>query len=125
MGALLVFHILGLYPVPASTQLLVGSPLLSSYTLHNALLETSTTITVSGFDPSSIAQTPSDGVSMYVTNVSVNGTPSESICWISWKDIVGGGEIVITVDADADAAEMRGCAGSLPDSLASGGFAAP
>ena len=67
MAALLVFHILGLYPVPASAQLLVGSPLLSSYTLHNELLDTSTTVTVSGFDPNSVVQTPGDGVRLYVT----------------------------------------------------------
>ena len=33
-----------------------------------------------------------------------------------------GGEIVITVDADAAAAAARGCGGPLPDSLATGGF---
>ncbi|KAH8109465.1 glycosyl hydrolase family 92-domain-containing protein [Phellopilus nigrolimitatus] len=125
MAALLTFHILGLYPVPASNQLLLGSPLVSAFTLHNDLLNTSTTFTVSGFDASSLAAVPGNGSRLYVSSVSVNGQTQGSICWIAFEDVVGGGEIVITVDGDADAASVRGCGSSeraLPDSLATGGF---
>lgn len=126
MASLLVFHILGMYPVPASKQLLLGSPLVSSFTLHNDFLGTSTSFTVHGFDPSSITASPPAGSRMYVTGVSVNGRELESVCWISFDDVVGGGEVVITVDGDAAAAETRGCGSgtiALPDSLGSGGFA--
>ncbi|KAI0339451.1 hypothetical protein BDW22DRAFT_1336332 [Trametopsis cervina] len=124
MAALLVFHILGLYPVPASKQLLLGSPLLSSFTIRNDLFNTSTRFTVKNFDSRSVQVSPptNQDVRLYVSGVSVNGQPTESICWLSWDDVVGGGTIEITVDADAAAAEARGCAGSLPDSLATGGF---
>lgn len=125
MGALLVFHILGLYPVPASKQLLLNSPLVSGFTIHNDLLGTSTKFTVSGFDSASVAVHPPSGSSLYVTSVTIDGVQQESICWISFDDVVGGGEVVITVDGDAEAAQTRGCgsgANALPDSLATGGF---
>jgi len=124
MAALVVFHILGLYPVAASKQLLLGSPLLSSFTLRNDLFNTSTRFTVKGFDSRSVQQSPpvNEGVRMFVTGVTVNGKSTGSICWLSWDDVVGGGEIEITVDSDASAAMTRGCAGALPDSLATGGF---
>ncbi|EJD08450.1 uncharacterized protein FOMMEDRAFT_101848 [Fomitiporia mediterranea MF3/22] len=125
MGALLAFHILGLYPVPSSRQLLLNSPLVSGFIIHNDLLGTSTEFTVSGFDPASVSASPPSGAKLYVTNVTVNGQPHESLCWLSFEDVVGGGEIVISVDGDAASAQTRGCGvgeHALPDSLASGGF---
>ena len=125
MAALLVFHILGLYPVPASKQLLLGSPLLSSFALKNDVLGTTTHFTVNNFDPRSVQQSPpaDQDIRLYVSQVTVNGKKTESICWLSWDDVVGGGNIEITVDSDATAAQERGCSGSLPDSLATAGFA--
>ena len=125
MAALLTFHILGLYPVPASKQLLLGSPLVSSFTIHNDFFETTTKFTVSGFDPNSISASPEQGSSLYVKDVRINGVTHNSLCWISFDDVIGGGEIVISVDSDAEAAQLRGCGSSenaLPDSLATGGF---
>lgn len=125
MAALLVFHILGLYPVPASKQLLINSPLVSSFTLHNDFLDTSTRFTVSGFDPTSVTATPPSGSKLFVTGITINGQPHGSLCWISFDDVVGGGEIEITVDGNASAAQTRGCGSgpnALPDSLATGGF---
>ncbi|THH03301.1 hypothetical protein EW145_g6364 [Phellinidium pouzarii] len=125
MAALLTFHILGLYPVPASKQLLINSPLLSAFTLHNDFLGTATKFTISGFDPASLGASPPAGSSLYVTNVTINGEAHDSLCWISFDVVVGGGEIVISVDSDAGAAQARGCGSSdraLPDSLATGGF---
>ncbi|PFH48572.1 glycoside hydrolase family 92 protein [Amanita thiersii Skay4041] len=122
MAALLVFHLLGLYPVPASNQLLIGSPFVSSYTLHNDLRNVSTEFTVKGFDPSTLTSTPPSGSGLYVKRITINGHESDSLCWITFEDAVGGGEVVIEVDGDAQAAAERGCAGKLPDSLESGGF---
>ena len=125
MGALLAFHILGLYPVPASKQLLLNSPLVSNFTLHNDFFDTSTKFTVSGFDSASVTASPPSGSRLYVTSVTIDGTEHESICWISFDDVVGGRDIVISVDGDAEAAQARGCGSgenALPDSLATGGF---
>ena len=125
MASLLVFHLLGLYPVPSSKQLLINSPFLSSFTLHNDLFGTSTSFKVNGFDKTSLAASPPASVNLFVTKITINGRPSDSLCWISFDDVVGGGEIVITVDNIAAAAQTRGCgtgAHALPDSLATGGF---
>lgn len=51
MASLLVFHLLGLYPVPGTSELLVLSPFTPKYTVHNAYLNASTTVTVINFDP--------------------------------------------------------------------------
>jgi putative alpha-1,2-mannosidase len=121
MASLLVFHILGLYPVPASTQFLIGSPLVSSYTLRNDFLGTSTTVRVDGFDTTSLSTTAPLSSRMYVQSVSIGGSERKSTCWIDFKDLVGGKEVVIVVGATA----LKSCGEgkeSLPDSLSNGGF---
>ncbi len=122
MASLLVFHILGLYPVISTTQMLIGSPMVSSFSLRNDVLGTTTKFTVTDFDSTSLASFPPEGSRVYVKSIMINGVQSDSICAISWSDVVGGGEIVIQVDSDATAAQARGCGGLLPDSLATGGF---
>lgn len=125
MAALLTFHILGLYPVVSTRQFLIGSPLVSAYTLSNNLFGTKTTVTVQGFDPASLNAAPANGTALYVNNITINGKTSDSLCWVTFDDLTSGGHIVITVDNDASAAATRGCgAGSnaLPASLETGGF---
>ncbi|KAL1737691.1 family 92 glycosyl hydrolase, partial [Schizophyllum fasciatum] len=50
MSSLLIFHLLGLYPVPSTTELLILSPFTPKYTVHNAYLNVSTRVTTVGFD---------------------------------------------------------------------------
>ncbi|KAJ3766792.1 glycosyl hydrolase family 92-domain-containing protein [Lentinula raphanica] len=122
MASLLTFHLLGLYPVQSTTQFLIGSPFVSSYTLFNEFFNTTTTFTVSGFDPATLVASPPAGSRLYVKSVMVNGVEKGSVCVLDFADVVGGGEVVIEVDGDADAAMVRGCGEGLPDSLESGGF---
>ncbi|KAF7377608.1 Glycoside hydrolase family 92 protein [Mycena sanguinolenta] len=110
MAALLTFHLLGLYPVAASKQLLIGSPLLSTASIRQGL-----------------SPTPPAGASVFVKSITINGKPSASLCWIDFDDVVGGGSIEIEVYGDADAAAAAGCGegpNALPDSLETGGFPA-
>ncbi|KAK7050486.1 glycoside hydrolase family 92 protein [Favolaschia claudopus] len=126
MASLLTFHLLGLYPVAASKQLLIGSPLLSAFTLRNNFFGTSTSFTVTGFDKLSLTATPPSGSRVFVKSITINGQPSPSLCWINFDDVVGGGKIEIEMFGDAAAAAAAGCgpgAGALPDSLETGGFA--
>lgn len=125
MAALLTFHLLGLYPVVSTRQFLIGSPFLSSYTLTNDLFGNQTSVTVDGFDPATLTATPANGTALYVKSITINGAPSESICWVTFDDLTSGGNITITVDADASAAAARGCGSgpnALPASLETGGF---
>ncbi|KAJ7705451.1 glycosyl hydrolase family 92-domain-containing protein [Mycena rosella] len=127
MASLLTFHILGLYPVAASTQLLIGSPLVSAYTMRNDLLGTSTKVTVVGFDKAGLSAAPPAGARVFVKSVTINGAPSASLCWIDFADVTGGGTVEIEVYGDAAAAAAAGCGAgprALPDSLETGGFPA-
>lgn len=121
MSALSVFHILGLYPAPFSWQLLIGSPMVSSYVLNNDFLGTTTTVTVDGFDSASLAAAPANNSRVYVNSIMVNGKPTPSICWIAFDDLVGGGDIVIKVDADTVGAAARGCDGATQANVAKRG----
>lgn len=127
MAALLTFHILGLYPVPASTQLLIGSPLVSSFTIDNGFGK-ATKFTVDKFDNTTLSASPPDGSRVYVKSVKIDGILQSSVCKLDWRVVVGGSDIVIEVDGDAEAAQSRGCGAlgdaDLPDSLESGGFGA-
>ncbi|KAJ7319031.1 glycosyl hydrolase family 92-domain-containing protein [Mycena albidolilacea] len=127
MAALITFHIMGLYPVAASKQLLIGSPLLSAYTLRNEVFGTTTAFRVVGFDKAGLAAAPPAGARVFVKRITVNGAPSASLCWIDFDDVAGGGEIEIEVYGDAAAAAAAGCGegpNALPDSLETGGFPA-
>ncbi|TRM60423.1 glycoside hydrolase family 92 protein [Schizophyllum amplum] len=123
MAALLTFHLIGLYPVPATKQLLLGSPFLSSYTINNDLLGTSTTVSVTNFDATTLTASPADGSNLYVQSVSVNGETRDTVCYLSFDDVVGGGSIEIVVGASAPDSGCGNAANALPDSVEDGGFA--
>ena len=108
--------------VPSTSELLILSPFTPKYTVHNTFLNTSTTVTVRNFDLKSVQQTIPSGVAAYVQNVTINGEPAGSRCHFDFYDTFRlGGDIEITLTADKDAVDD--CAGSVPESLSSGGFA--
>ncbi|KAG1821259.1 glycoside hydrolase family 92 protein [Suillus variegatus] len=120
MATLLGFHLLGLYPVPSTTHYLIVSPFTPKYTIHNAYLNTSTTVTVTNYSAASVAYPIPDGVPAYVKNVTINGVPAKSRCYVDFYDTfrVGGEiEIVVTEDKTYD------CGGPVPESLSMEGFA--
>ncbi|ESK92075.1 glycoside hydrolase family 92 protein [Moniliophthora roreri MCA 2997] len=122
MATLLAFHLLGLYPVPSTSHLLILSPFTPKYTIHNSFLNSSTTVTVKGFDPNSVQKVIPDGAAAYVKNVMINGKPSESRCHFDFYDVFRlGGEVEIEVTANKD--DANDCLGFLPESLSTGGFA--
>ncbi|KAH9484970.1 putative secreted glycosidase [Psilocybe cubensis] len=121
MASLLSFHLLGLYPVPSSSQLLVLSPFTPKYTIHNSFLNVSTTVTTINFDPKSVQKTVPKNTAAYVKSVTINGKPSDSRCHIDFYDTFRtGGDIVITLTSDKNSA--NDCLGSVPDSISTGGF---
>jgi hypothetical protein len=122
MATLLVWHLLGMYPVPSSTEILILSPFTPKFTIHNSYLNVSTTVNVVNFDAKSVNGTIPKGASAYVQNVTVNGAETESRCHFDFYDTFRiGGNITITLTADKDS--VNSCAGSLPESISSGGFA--
>jgi len=121
MGTLLIFHLLGLYPVPTTTQFLVLSPFIPSYTIHNSFLNSVTNVTVVGFDPTSVQKTIPAGAAAYVARVTVNGNATASRCHFDFYDTfrLGGN---ITIEVTSDKASVADCGGTLPDSLSTGGW---
>lgn len=124
MAALLTFHILGLYPVPSSTQLLIGSPLLSSYSIYNDLFGTTTRFQVQNFDNTSVTAIPPEGSRYLVESVLINGQVQTSRCWVDFNQVFAtSADVVIVVTADASQAGSCGEGqNALPDSLSTGGF---
>ena len=122
MATLLVFHILGLYPVPSTSQFLILSPMTPQFTIHNSYLNVSTTVTARGFDAKSVQQTIPKGAAAYVANVTVNGVVQPNRCHFDFYDVFRvGGEVVLDLTADKDAANS--CGAGLPESVSTGGFA--
>ncbi|KAJ6629531.1 glycoside hydrolase family 92 protein [Mycena sp. CBHHK59/15] len=122
MASLLSFHLLGLYPVPSTTQYLILSPFTPKYTIHNSYLGTSTTVTTVGFNAHSVQKTIPPGVAAYVKNVTINGVPSASRCHFDFYEVfrLGGN---VTIELTADKTEADDCLGDLPESISTGGFA--
>ncbi|KAJ7594497.1 glycoside hydrolase family 92 protein, partial [Mycena floridula] len=121
MASLVSFHLLGLYPVPSTTQFLVLSPFIPKYTIHNSYLNTSTTVTTVNFDATSVQQTIPPGATAYVQNVTMNGQPMPR-CHFDFYDVFRvGGDLEITLTADANS--VNDCGGVLPESISTGGFA--
>ncbi|KAF9527365.1 glycoside hydrolase family 92 protein [Crepidotus variabilis] len=121
MASLLTFHLLGLYPVPSTSQLLILSPFTPKYTIHNSYLNVSTTVTVKNFDLKSVQKVIPEGTAAYVANVTINGKAAASRCHFDFYDTFKkGGNIEITLTADKAAADD--CLGALPESLSTGGF---
>ena len=54
MGSFVVFHMSGLYPVPATKHFLLSSPFFPSVSFYNPLLKTKTTIRTKNFSPEAI-----------------------------------------------------------------------
>jgi len=96
-------------------------PILSTTIFFN----TNTTFTVKNFDKATLTGAPPAGSRLFVKSVTINGKASNSLCWIDFDDVIGGGQIVVEVYGDAAAAANAGCGnapGALPDSLETGGF---
>ncbi|KAG9220559.1 hypothetical protein CCMSSC00406_0004015 [Pleurotus cornucopiae] len=121
MASLLSFHLLGLYPVPSTTQFLILSPFTPKYTIHNSFLNVSTTVTTKNFDAASVREKIPRGAAAYVKSVTVNGAPTASRCHFDFYDVFRlGGDVVIEVTADR--ASVDSCGGTVPESISTGGF---
>ncbi|KAJ3811338.1 glycoside hydrolase family 92 protein [Lentinula aff. lateritia] len=121
MASVLAFHLLGLYPIPGTSQFLILSPFTPNYTIHNTYLNTSTTVTTLGFDPKSIQATIPEGAAAYVKNVTLNGVESPTKCHFDFYDVFRvGGEVIIEVTDDI--AQGNDCGSAVPESVSMGGF---
>jgi hypothetical protein len=84
-------------------------------------MNASTTVIVKNYDVKSIRKTIPIGASAYVKKVTINGETTPSRCHLDFYDAFRlGGEIV--VELTADKLSVDDCAGTLPESISTGGF---
>ncbi|KAF4562550.1 hypothetical protein EYR36_003944 [Pleurotus pulmonarius] len=118
MGSYVVFLLAGLYPLPATNQVLLSSPFFPQVSFQNPLLGTTTTIRSKGF----VGNPPNGtGGKVFIKSVSVNGTPYKSNCYLDWDVFVAGSLVELTLTDDINVTCGEG-AHALPPSLSTGGY---
>ncbi|KAF4581463.1 hypothetical protein EYR40_009749 [Pleurotus pulmonarius] len=118
MGSYVAFLLAGLYPLPATNQILLSSPFFPQVSFRNPLFGTTTTIRSKGF----VGNPPSGtGGKVFIKSVSVNGRPYKSNCYLDWDVFVAGSLVELTLTDDINVTCGEGVH-ALPPSLSTGGY---
>ncbi|KAK8062688.1 hypothetical protein PG997_014785 [Apiospora hydei] len=116
MASLLVWHLLGLYPVPASGEMLILSPFVPGYEIRNELLG-DVRVRVTGFDPSSLARDVPPGSRAFVETLRLDGV-AVGRCRVDFGQLFAAREVEFVMTD----VERLGCDGQEPSSVSTGGF---
>ncbi|KAF9052316.1 glycoside hydrolase family 92 protein [Hymenopellis radicata] len=109
MGSYVVFYLAGMYPLPGTRQFLLSSPYFPSISFYNPLFNSTTSIISNNFGEGNI----------YVQNVTVDGIPYKSTCYLEWDVFETGSTVVLELSSDPEV----GCGeNGLPPSLSTGGY---
>ncbi|KAI0703902.1 glycoside hydrolase family 92 protein [Cerioporus squamosus] len=119
MGSYVAFYLAGLYPVPATRQYLLASPYFPSISFFNPVFNTTTTIVATNF-----AGNPANGTggTVFVQNVTIDGQPAPSNCFLEWDVFEKGGTVELTLTDDINVTCGGNGTDALPPSLSTGGF---
>ena len=106
--------------------------MIPKYTVHNRYLNTSTTVTVEGFDARSLQETIPHGAAAYVQSVRIDSDAvareqaqaqeAPTRCYFDFYDTFRVGAVVV-ITATSDRTEAQNCEGAVPHSISTGGFA--
>ncbi|KAI0672074.1 glycoside hydrolase family 92 protein [Trametes maxima] len=118
MGSYVAFYLAGLYPVPATRQYLLSSPFFPRISFFNPAFNSTTTIVARNF-----VGNPADGTggTVFVQNVTIDGKPAKSNCFLEWDVFEKGATVELTLSDDVEVScgeEVN----ALPPSLSTGGF---
>ncbi|KAI0649687.1 glycoside hydrolase family 92 protein [Trametes meyenii] len=118
MGSYVAFYLAGLYPVPATRQYLLSSPFFPRVSFFNPAFNSTTTIVVRNF-----VGNPADGTggTVFVQNVTIDGKPAESNCFLEWGVFEKGATVELTLSDNIDVLCGEGT-NTIPPSLSTGGF---
>ncbi|KAF6741810.1 glycosyl hydrolase family 92-domain-containing protein [Ephemerocybe angulata] len=118
MGSYVAFYMVGLYPLPATRQILLSSPYFANVAFENPVFNTTTVIKAVGFEGN-----PADGTGgkVFVESVKVNGEPWASNCYIDWDVFEKGGVIALTLTDDINVSCGKDQL-ALPPSISTGGY---
>ncbi|KAI0030576.1 glycoside hydrolase family 92 protein [Vararia minispora EC-137] len=115
MGSYAFFYLAGLYPVPATRQYLLASPFFPEISFFNPVFNTTATIRATNFAGNDV------GAPVFVQNVTINGEPWHSNCFLEWDVFESGATVELTLTED-DAVACGADDSALPPSLSTGGF---
>ncbi|KZP14452.1 glycoside hydrolase family 92 protein [Athelia psychrophila] len=118
MASYAAFYLAGMYPLPATQQLLLSSPYFPQISFFNPTFNSTTTILSKNFQGNPITGT---GGYVFVKNVTINGQPWHSNCYIEWEAFKSGSliELELTDDITVGCGET---VDALPPSLSTGGY---
>ncbi|KAG8753286.1 hypothetical protein FRC12_011598 [Ceratobasidium sp. 428] len=118
MASFAAFYLVGLYPLPATRQVLVSSPWFPTVNITNSVTGATTTINAVGFkgNPSG-----SQTGNIFVQNIKVNGKTWGSRCWLDWSVFESGGVVDLYLGTNQGQNCGEGNA-ALPASLSTGGY---
>ncbi|KAF7300489.1 Glycoside hydrolase family 92 protein [Mycena chlorophos] len=118
MASYVVWYLAGMYPLPATQQILLSSPYFPEISFTNPLLGKTTTLRTKNFVGN---PTNGTGGTVFVKSVSVNGKPYKSNCYLDWDVFTSGSlvEIEVTDDIGVTCGEGKD---ALPPSLSTGGY---
>ncbi|KAF9531264.1 family 92 glycosyl hydrolase [Crepidotus variabilis] len=118
MGSYVAFYLLGMYPLPATKQILISSPYFPKVSFFNPVYNSTTTIVSHGFNGN---PTNGTGGNVFVKSVSVNGQPYKSSCYLDWDVFAQGSlvELTLTNDIGVTCGEGKD---ALPPSASTGGY---
>ncbi|KAI0033572.1 glycoside hydrolase family 92 protein [Vararia minispora EC-137] len=114
MGSYAFFVLAGLYPLPATRQLLLSSPYFPSISFFNPLFNAKATIKVTNFEGA-------NSTKIFVQDVLVDGQPWHSRCFIEWDVFERGSTVEITLTDDITL-PCGDSPNALPPSLSTGGY---
>ncbi|KAG6909314.1 hypothetical protein DXG01_001113 [Tephrocybe rancida] len=118
MGSYVTFYLAGLYPLPATNQLLLSSPYFPEISFFNPVLKTTTKIVSKNF-----VGNPPDGTGgqVFVQSVLVDGKPYKSNCFLEWDVFTAGSLVELTLTTDIGVT-CGNSTDALPPSLSTGGY---
>ncbi|KAG1749718.1 glycoside hydrolase family 92 protein [Suillus paluster] len=121
MASYAVFYLMGMYPLPATRQILLASPYFPKVSFYNPVFNTTTTIIANNFSGN-----PQDGKggTVFVKSVTIDGQPWHSNCYLDWDVFVKGSTVELELTSDIDTTCGEG-PDALPPSLSTGGYSGP
>lgn len=118
MGSYAAFYLAGMYPLPATGQILLSSPYFPQISFYNPVFNTTTTIIAKGFKANPGSGT---GGTVFVKSVTINGKLWKSNCYLDWDTFRNGSTVELELTDDIKVSCGKE-ADALPLSLSTGGY---
>ncbi|XP_006459729.1 hypothetical protein AGABI2DRAFT_191588 [Agaricus bisporus var. bisporus H97] len=118
MGSYVAFYLAGLYPLPATEQILLSSPFFREISYFNPVFNTTTVIRSKNFKGNT---ENGKGGRVFIERVTVNGEPYKSNCYLEWDVFKTGAIVELTLSDDINVSCGDGI-DALPPSISTGGY---